>query len=87
MKGLALPSLVVQGDRDALADLELLRPRVAELSGAELHIVRGGDHGFAVLKRSGRDPEDVFEEICETVSSWIGHHAAADPAKPSKGDG
>ena len=34
------------------------------------HVVEGGDHSFAVLKRSGRDPLDVLEEIGQAVSTW-----------------
>jgi hypothetical protein len=45
--------LFLQGTRDTLADLDLLRPVIDNLgSRATLHVVDGADHGFNVLKRS-----------------------------------
>lgn len=66
------PMLFVQGTRDALADLELLRPVVDRLGEmAALHVVEGGDHSFKVLKRSGRTREDVMAEIGDAVAGWM----------------
>jgi len=66
-----VPTLFMQGTRDALADLDLLRPALERFAGQQtLHVVEGGDHSFAVLKRSGRNPEGVFEEIAKAVSAW-----------------
>ena len=65
------PMLFLQGTRDKLADLGLLGPVIERLgSRATLHIVEGGDHSFAVPKRSGRSPEDVLEELARTVAAW-----------------
>ena len=48
------PMLFLQGTRDDLAELALLRPVVAGLGRrAILHVVDGADHGFDVLVRSG----------------------------------
>jgi predicted alpha/beta-hydrolase family hydrolase len=69
----AHPLLFLQGDRDALAELGLLRP-VAERLGARLHVVEGADHGFHVLKRSGRREEEVLEEIAATAAAWMVAH-------------
>lgn len=70
------PLLFLQGDRDALAELELLRPVVAELGRrARLHVVEGADHGFHVLKRSGRNDAEVVTELAETAAAWISAHA------------
>lgn len=67
-----VPMLFLQGTRDELADLELLRPVVEGLGKpATLHVVEGADHGFHVLKRSGRTDEEVLEELAETVSGWM----------------
>jgi hypothetical protein len=67
-----VPMLFVQGDRDRLADLDLLRPVLAELGDrATLHVVEGGDHGFGVLKRSGRTEGEVFAELGDVVGGWV----------------
>ena len=66
------PLLFVQGPRDDLAELELLRPVVKKLGPrATLHVVEHADHGFAVLVRSGRKPRHVLEEIATTVAAWM----------------
>lgn len=68
----SLPMLFLQGDRDELADLELLRPVLDELSDrATLHVVEGADHGFGVLRRSGRSEEEVMSELADVATSWI----------------
>ena len=53
----ALPMLFVQGDRDKLAELALLRPVVDGLGPrATLHVLPAVDHGFAAPKKAGIDP-------------------------------
>jgi predicted alpha/beta-hydrolase family hydrolase len=65
------PMLFLQGTRDKLADLGLLRPVVEGLGArATLHVVEGADHGFDVLKRSGRTSADVLEELAQATVSW-----------------
>ena len=66
-----LPMLFLQGTRDRLADLDLLRPVCAGLlERASLHVVEGGDHSFHVPKRSGRSDAEAQAELAETVTSW-----------------
>jgi predicted alpha/beta-hydrolase family hydrolase len=67
----ALPMLFLQGTRDKLANLELLEPLLSAVRPTPtLHVVEGADHGFHVLKRSGRMDEDVLDELCDTFASW-----------------
>src|SRR5260370_18717790 len=66
-----VPMLFLQGTRDALADLTLLRPVCAKLgSQATLHIIEKADHSFHMLKSSGRTDEQVLRELAETAASW-----------------
>lgn len=68
----AAPMLFLQGTRDALADLTLLAPVLEGLGErAGLHVVEGADHGFHVLKRSGRTDGEVLDELAETASRWM----------------
>ena len=65
------PMLFLQGTRDKLADLELLRPVCRRLgTRGTLHVVDGADHSFHMLKRSGRSDEDVLAELAQTVETW-----------------
>ena len=67
----AIPMLFLQGTRDTLADLTLLRPLCAKLAPrATLHIVDTADHSFHVLKRSGTTDADVLRELARTAASW-----------------
>ena len=64
--------LFLQGTRDELADLALLRPVIAKLGRrATLHVVEHADHGFDVLVRSGTTRERVLDELAATIAAWI----------------
>ncbi len=66
-----LPLLFLQGTRDTLADLALLRPVIAELRPrATLRVIEHADHMFHVLKRSGRTNEQVLDELATAVAEW-----------------
>lgn len=68
----AAPMLFLQGTRDKLAPLDLLRPVCDALARATLHIIDGADHGFHVLKRSGRTDEAVLEELADAAAAYMG---------------
>ena len=66
-----LPMLFLQGTRDKLAELSLLRPICAKLGArATLHIIETADHSFHVLKSSGKTDADVLRELARTVGEW-----------------
>ena len=72
LAGIAIPMLFLQGTRDALADLDHLKPVIAALGAkASLHEVEGGDHSFAVLKKSGRTNDEALTEVLDTLAAWI----------------
>ena len=63
------PLLFLQGTRDDLADLALLRPVIAELGArAKLHIIDGANHAFEVR---GRKHNDVIAELARAIAEWI----------------
>ena len=67
----AVPMLFLQGTRDTLADLNLLRP-VCERLGprATLRVIETADHSFHVLKRSGQNDAGVLGELARTMAAW-----------------
>jgi predicted alpha/beta-hydrolase family hydrolase len=66
-----IPMLFLQGTRDTLADLKLLRPVCTKLgSRATLHVIEKADHSFHVLKSAGRSDDEVLQELAETAASW-----------------
>jgi uncharacterized protein len=71
LERVTVPMLFLQGTRDTLADLALIRPVCAKLAPrARLHIVDTADHSFHVLKRSGTTDADVLRDLGRTVASW-----------------
>jgi predicted alpha/beta-hydrolase family hydrolase len=67
-----LPMLFLQGTRDALAELSLLKPVVKGLgSRATLHLLEGADHSFHVLKSSGRNDRAVMDEALDAFAAWV----------------
>ncbi len=72
-----VPMLFLQGTRDALADMELMRDMTATLANdVSLHVVDGADHSFHVLKRSGRDDGQVLVEMLDTMVAWMKAHVS-----------
>ena len=66
-----IPMLFLQGTRDTLADLQLLRPTCKDLGSlATLHIIETADHSFHVLKSSSKNDADVMRELAQTTASW-----------------
>ena len=67
----SVPMLFLQGTRDALADLTLLRPICEGLgSRATLDVIETADHSFHVLKRAGKTDADVLRELAQAVARW-----------------
>jgi hypothetical protein len=67
-----VPMLFVSGEGDALAELGLLRPVVADLGErATLHLVANADHSFKVAAKSGRTAAEAEAEALDAVASWM----------------
>lgn len=66
-----VPMLFLQGTRDELADLQLLRPVLAGLgTRATLTLLADADHSFHVPARSGRKDADVRAAALEALAAW-----------------
>ena len=64
--------LFVTGERDALAEMPLLRPVVAGLGErATLKIIANADHSLKTSARSGRTPAEAEAEALDTVATWM----------------
>ncbi len=66
---IAVPMLVVQGERDAFGSPAELVPHMAAVpGGVRVHVIAGGDHSFSVR---GRKPEAVRAEYADAITSWL----------------
>lgn len=71
LKRVTVPMLFLQGTRDTLADLSLLRPICDALGSlATLHVIDTADHSFHVLKSSGKSDADILRELAQDVAAW-----------------
>ena len=67
-----IPMLFLQGSRDGLADLKLVKPLCKKLGKhAELYVVQGGDHSFHMLKSAKRSDEQALSDVVEKAAGWI----------------
>ena len=67
-----VPMLFLQGTRDELADVSLLKPMVGRLGKrATLALFAEADHSFHVPARSGRRDADVLGEVLDTAENWV----------------
>ncbi|MBA3882578.1 MAG: dienelactone hydrolase family protein [Chthoniobacterales bacterium] len=76
LREITTPILFVQGTRDALCPLELLRVVRNEMTAInELHVVEGGDHSLQVTKRilraQGQTQADVDEASFQAISCFV----------------
>jgi hypothetical protein len=68
----AIPMLFLQGTKDLLADLDLLRPTVAGLGDrATLELFTDADHAFHVPARTGRTDAEVLGAMLDTAAAWM----------------
>jgi hypothetical protein len=66
-----VPLLFLQGTRDALADLPLLRQLIGRLGErATLQLIEDADHSFHVRARTGRKDAEVRAKILDAFAAW-----------------
>jgi predicted alpha/beta-hydrolase family hydrolase len=67
-----IPMLFLQGGKDKLAELPLIRSVTEKLGiRATLHVIDEADHSFHVPRRSGRTDADVLNEMARMVVDWL----------------
>jgi predicted alpha/beta-hydrolase family hydrolase len=67
-----VPMLFLQGTRDALAELDQLKPVCKALGRrATLELFEAADHSFHVPARSGRKDAEVLVEMLDLLTGWI----------------
>lgn len=70
LREVKVPMLFLQGTRDELARLELLRSVVDGLPRSTLHVIDDADHSFHVRKKSGRTDEQVIADLAQVLARW-----------------
>jgi len=71
LSDIKIPMLFLQGTRDALAELSLLKPLVAGLGKrATLTLFEDADHAFHVPAKTGRTDAEVRSEMLDALAAW-----------------
>jgi len=66
-----IPLLFLQGEKDKLAETDLLKPLITELgSKATLVWAPQADHSFHAPKRSGRTDEQIMASLLDAFAAW-----------------
>ena len=69
---IAVPMSFVTGSKDALAEMELLKPVIEGLGElAALHEVEHADHSFKTAAKSGKTSAQAEAEALDALSDWI----------------
>ena len=72
LQDVAVPMLFLQGTKDTLAELDLLKPVVAGLGArATLILADDADHSFHVPARTGRKDPEVLAELLARAVTWM----------------
>lgn len=69
---IAAPVLIVQGARDPFGTETELRPVLARMQQATLHVIDGGDHSLSIRRKSAPPKDVIYAGVMDTVRSWMG---------------
>jgi predicted alpha/beta-hydrolase family hydrolase len=72
LPGITVPSLALSGTRDALCRRDLMEEVLKRVGPRfRMHWLEGADHGWHVLKSSGRTDADVLDEAGRVTLEWL----------------
>ena len=71
LSAITVPTLFCSGTRDAFATPEELRAAASKIPRSTVHLIDGADHGFNVLKASGRTRPHVWSEAVAALVGWL----------------
>jgi predicted alpha/beta-hydrolase family hydrolase len=78
LPAIAVPMLIVQGERDTFGTPDELRPVLRTLKAkAELFVVEAGDHSFKVPKSAGVAQAQVHARVLDEIARWLRATAGA----------
>ena len=86
LRALRTPILFLQGTRDPLCPLDLLKPIIGEMeTQTVLQVVEGGDHSLQVLKRDlqkmGATQEEIDQRVLAAIDQFVGRFCET-PSSP-----
>ena len=71
LSNLTVPMLFLQGTRDSLAEIGLMKELAKSLPQAQLDILEGADHGFRFLKKFAIDSASMYKMLAAKTRSFL----------------
>ena len=72
LSSISMPVLCFNGTRDTFCEPELMTGVLAGIkTDWTMHWLEGADHGFHVLKKTGRTDSDVLAEVASATANWL----------------
>jgi len=71
LKAIEVPVLCFSGQRDPFMTPSLMENAIAGQKNWTMRWVEGADHSFHVLKSSGRNDQQVMDEMSDISAEWI----------------
>jgi predicted alpha/beta-hydrolase family hydrolase len=71
LSDIQIPQLFLQGEKDKLANIDMMREVVGNLQNATLEEFRFADHSFKTPKSAGISPEEMMENLADITAEWI----------------
>ena len=68
---ISIPTLFCSGTRDSFGTPQELEAAAADVPKATVRLLEGADHGFSVLKSTGKTREDVWAEAVDVMLGWL----------------
>ena len=66
-----VPTLFCSGTRDDFATPEELQVAASIVPRANVHLLDGANHGFSVLKSSGKTRQNIWAEAVDSMLAWL----------------
>ncbi len=66
-----VPQLFLQGTKDKLANISLIKEVVSKLQRASLYEIPHGDHSFKVPKAANTSPEEILKTLTDETVTFI----------------
>jgi predicted alpha/beta-hydrolase family hydrolase len=72
LPNIRVPTLCINGTRDDFCTPSIMQETLTTVQPTfRMHWIEGADHSFHVLKKSGRNDDDVMRELGDVVDSWL----------------
>lgn len=72
LSAITAPTLCFNGTRDSLCRQDLMEQALKGVkTDWTMRWLEGADHGFHVLKSSGKTDADILTEIAELTEAWV----------------